>query len=113
VDTVQTDEILYYFIVASDEKGILYDYPIISNNTTSVQVSDENTIPELYEEFLPFEVQNTSEVLDKPPGTRRLKVPRVFARDLETAQAACEEYNLISIVRGSFAEKTGKLQETN
>ena len=37
VEEIDTAGTLYYFIAASDEKGLLYDFPIVSKNTITVQ----------------------------------------------------------------------------
>jgi len=37
VDEIETAGTFYYFIAASDEKGLLYDFPIVSKNTITVQ----------------------------------------------------------------------------
>jgi len=37
VDEIETAGTFYYFIAASDENGLMYDFPIVSKNTITVQ----------------------------------------------------------------------------
>lgn len=170
--------ILHYFAAASDENGLLYNFPIISNNTISVlaaekplsilseifrfsfetepdpkiavftetaleeeavpetvifaeAVLEEETVPEtatviealvftetsLEEEAIPVTaVPETAVVIEAgfaaelylKPESQSLKHPRVFVRDIETAEGSesdGEDYFLAAIVRNNFAER--------
>lgn len=95
-DETEPGETVFYFVVASDENGLRYDYPIVNNNTVSVRGAAGTGMVTL------------------PPGEddAGLKRPRVFVRDISAqavaatpAAAAGEEQALASIVRGPFAAR--------
>ena len=84
VDEVESGEVLYYFVVASDAVGRKYNIPIIFTNTV----------------FIPVSAGRAGGTV-----TAALKHPRVFVRDLEAPLGVRNEGALASVVRGPFAAR--------
>ena len=120
VDRIDTLEIpveaLYYFAAASGENGQNYNFHIISENLVTVQIPQRNTEDppdqDINTEQLPLlYIPSDTRWVYIYPEPREVKVqgvfngPRAFARDLEDTPASAEEYDLMSVVRGPFAER--------
>ena len=117
IDTLEiSGEALYYFVAASGENGENYIVHIISENLITVQVPQRSAVdphdPDINIEQLPL-VNTPAEprwiyIYPEPQEVKVRAVPqrpRAFARDLEETPESTEEYDLMSVVRGSFAKR--------
>ena len=115
IDETGVPGILYYFAAASDEKGLVYDFPIISNNTIGIRTAEPMSALYVSDVSVPeTNLWNTisgtgfTAGSDTMQGPAQLKHPRVFVRDIETmegSEADGEEHFLAAIVRNQFAAR--------
>ena len=100
---------LYYFAAASDENDQKYIFPIMSKNTVALEVPNIPVPAAPPELVIPPEpdtyIDLYAEAVEESSPQITLKNPRAFVRDLEASPDWGEEYDLISVVRGPFAER--------